>query len=767
MRRFALATLLLLAAPAAAQLPVFSGDPVDPATGQARVILPGVASVQPGEDEDFNSADDEIDAGLVGDVDLVVRTGGTFAGGAIPAPAAGVAAAPAVVAGGVHSGVGSEAAVQVILSNGAAIPPAGDPLTGAQHDGRAFLVLAYPDLDGDGIVGPTNADGSADNAVERQEALTIVGRQVGLLAAGVGAGNLGLSIAAPASAGGLGVVVTAAALMGNTAPKYFDGPWVGTLQPIMPPVDAEDVIGGGNGVRAPDPLEEYLVELELEYEKWFLPAPGHPVLGTPYAIPLDGSSVTVDLLRSESAPATAAGLAVAVDAATYVAAPERRLLPIVAAGGGREVVELVASRPLADDGPGNGASLRLYAADLLGNAGDPVAPLTVTLTATAGLAIVTPDGDADPLSETVTLSGAEAVIVAVDDDGGALDGPASSRLVASVDGVPTAFVDFPSTASVCGNGRVDAGEACDDGNTVDSDGCRSDCTLSTTHDTVLLAPKPLTLRLAGDEAERSKSLRIKVRNADRGEKPGHVVRLIAEDGDCPPGTITAGPDFDARTPGDQDSLLVAGGATKSAMLTVRVARADFTSPNAKTPSRCALALRVEADVPGGNTDPAPSNDAVPLEINVFDRGDAPQATAHESFLDSLKPIALRIAAGAADRSRSVKVTVTNADVVPVAEEPGHAMTVSTDDGTCPPGTLAAIDLDPAQAGAQQVVTLAGGRRARGPLVVNAESAAFLSRGSKSPARCVATLRVSGPGGDANGGNDVVRLVIDVVDGNDG
>lgn len=32
---------------------------------------------------------------------------------------------------------------------------------------------------------------------------------------------------------------------------------------------------------------------------------------------------------------------------------------------GREVVELVASRPLADDGPGNGASLRLYAADLL------------------------------------------------------------------------------------------------------------------------------------------------------------------------------------------------------------------------------------------------------------------------------------------------------------------------------------------------------------------------------------------------------------------
>ncbi len=766
MKRLWFAIAFLAAVPAVAQLPVFSGDPVNPSTGDPYVILPGVFSVQPGNDDDFNTGDDVINPGVTGDVDIVVRTGGVFAGGAIPAPASSVASATSVVAGGTHSGVGDEAAIQVIVSDGAATPAAGSPLLGAEHDSRAFLVFAYPDLDGDGIVGPTNADGSADNEIERQEVLTIIGRQVGLISSGVGTGNLGVSLAAPPSAGGLGVVVTAAALMGATAPKYFDGPWVGTLQPIMPPVDAEDVIGGGNGVRAPDPVEEYLVELELEYEKWFSPAPGHPVLGTPYAIPLDGSSITVDLLRSESAPASAATLGLVVNPATFVADAAKRLLPIVGSGAGREVVEIVDSVSLEDDGPGNGVELRLFATDVLGNAADPSSPITVVLTAPAGLSISAPDGDANPATETIVLSSAAAANVEIDDAGGADDGPANMRLVASIDGLPTAFLDFLSTTPSCGNGQLDPGEACDDGNNTDGDGCQADCTLSSAHDSVILPPKPLTLKLRGNDATRTKSLRIKVRNADDKEKPGHVVRLIAEDGDCPPGTIAAGPDFDRKTPGDQNSLLVAGGSTKSAEVVVSVARADFTALNAKTPARCTLQFRVEADVVGGNTDPAPSNDTTPLEVNVIDTGDAEVATAHESFVESLKPLTLRISRGADERAKTIKATVFNADIVPVAEKPGHLVTVITDDFECPAGTLDAIDLDRRVDGEQESVLLAGGRKGRGALTVVVDTDDFLSGGKKSPARCLATVRVSGPGGDVDASNDVTRLVLDVYDAND-
>ena len=83
-----LALLLLAAMPvAAAQLPVFAGDPIDPTTGAPYIILPGVPLVNPGPDGRFGNRDDIIDPSIIGDVDLVVRTGGGYAGGPIPAPA--------------------------------------------------------------------------------------------------------------------------------------------------------------------------------------------------------------------------------------------------------------------------------------------------------------------------------------------------------------------------------------------------------------------------------------------------------------------------------------------------------------------------------------------------------------------------------------------------------------------------------------------------------------------------------------------------------
>src|SRR5262249_6668513 len=187
------------------------------------------------------------------------------------------------------------------------------------------------------------ADGDADDQVERQEILAPAGRAAASITAGVATGSLALTIAAPASAGGLGVVVTAGATTGTTPFLYFDGPSIATLLSYMPPHDPKGIIGC-NGQGGPDP-PRLLVDFELEFEKVFSPAPNDPVLGTPYAIPLDGSSPTVDLVRSVSGPASGVGFGSPVDVAGFVPDPSRRLLPAVGPAGQRTLL----TRP--DAGP--------------------------------------------------------------------------------------------------------------------------------------------------------------------------------------------------------------------------------------------------------------------------------------------------------------------------------------------------------------------------------------------------------------------------------
>src|SRR5262249_56971525 len=93
------AMLLIAAMPAAAaQLPVFASDPIDPTTGAPYIILPGVPLVNPGPYGRVGNGDDIIDPSIIGDVDLVVRTGAGYAGGPIPSPQARLPPTPAVVA---------------------------------------------------------------------------------------------------------------------------------------------------------------------------------------------------------------------------------------------------------------------------------------------------------------------------------------------------------------------------------------------------------------------------------------------------------------------------------------------------------------------------------------------------------------------------------------------------------------------------------------------------------------------------------------------
>jgi hypothetical protein len=447
----ALVTVLAAAASSDAVLAIFTNDPIDPSAGTPYVILPGVPLVYPGPDQKFGTADDVIDPGIVGDVDLVVRTGGAYAGGPIPPPHPSVATAPVVTPGGAATGAGGQALVQGILSDGAPPNVAGNALTGPELDGRPLLAVAYADLDGDGFIGPTAADGDADDQIERQEVMVPAGRQTASFAAGLATASLALYVGAPASAGGLGIVVAGGATTGTTPFLYFDGPFVATLLPYMPPLDPNRIIGS-NGLGGPVP-SELLTDFELDFEKTFSPAPNHPVLGTPYAIPLDGSSPTVDLLRSESGAAAGVACGRPVDPATFVASPTRRLVPAVGPGSVRTLYEAVDALALASDGVGGAASVDCFPIDRLGNATDPPpGGFAVALEAGTRLRIVSPDTDGDPSRETLVFASAAAVTVVVDDAGVAAATPVVDHVVAVRAGLPVGALRVDLAAGPGGPG---------------------------------------------------------------------------------------------------------------------------------------------------------------------------------------------------------------------------------------------------------------------------------------------------------------------------
>lgn len=416
----------VLGAPAsrAAAQAVFTGDPIDPATGKAFSILPGVPLIYPGADGKFGTADDVIAPDLVGDVDLVARTAPVLSSRLIPAQAPGVAAAPVAVAGGPLGGSGSQAPFFLVFSDGATSPAAGSALLGPELDFRRALVVAYADLDGDGWIGPTATSAADEIQVRRQEALTFAGRTMAEFAGGVASGRLGLAVALPASVGGLGVVVGAGAATGATPNLYDDGPWATTLLPYMIPLAQGAVVGG----EATGPVDALgLVDLELGAGDVYLPAPNHPLFGTPFAIPLDGSSPTVDLVRSVSGAVAGAGFARPVDRATYVAQWQRVLRPIVASSGARQLAEPIAAATVA------GASdVLVFPADLLGNAADPPPGGTAIAFEVGGAArIVAPDVDGDPTRETITFTSPRAVTVTL----AATGAGATDALLATCGGV--------------------------------------------------------------------------------------------------------------------------------------------------------------------------------------------------------------------------------------------------------------------------------------------------------------------------------------------
>jgi hypothetical protein len=426
-----LALLLGLAEPPAAagaaaptgSDPVLDGDPVDPVTGRAAVIVPGTPWVRRGADGVLGTADDVIDPSVIGDVDLVVRVGRVDPSGPLPPPLAEAAVGRVEPFGG-----GTPLTVSVLLTDGG--PPApGRVVAPFYLEGLPILVLAFPDLDGDGFVGITHLDGDTRDALVEERELEPVGMRYLTARGGVASGELHVTVGGPPDAP-LRVALTAAAYAGPLHEEYFhslipDGPAITTRLPFLPQTDPVAAIQQGLFGLLPATQGGRIAVL---VQRALTPDPGHPLLGEAFTLRLDGSDPTFDVAQVLSGSFSLPAPLVPARGAE----PSYRIRP-------SRVGPLVAPAWLfmLDDGPETHLVTRIAGLDRLGNVTSPEEGARVRVRTRGPLAILEPDLDGDPHREELWLEGPSGAELVLDDEGGAFDGEDHGWLVLDAPGRPS------------------------------------------------------------------------------------------------------------------------------------------------------------------------------------------------------------------------------------------------------------------------------------------------------------------------------------------
>ena len=284
------------------------------------------------------------------------------------------------------------------------------------------------------------------------------------------------------------------------------------------------------------------------------------------------------------------------------------------------------------------------------------------------------------------------------------------------------------------------------------------------HDTVVLPVKPVAVTIPIGKTSVTKTIFVKVRNADQTHTTGYNVKLSVDDSDC--GTLhatAAAPDFLPLTTGTQDSVLVPDGKTKSAKVVLTISASAFTSVNRKAPHRCTLWFTSAADTALVNADPTPANNSFPVELNVTNLNNLDQTVVHETTIDSLRPLAINVPNGKPSKTSTVLPRVGNAD----ANEPlGDLIGATAVDGTCPTGTVSGIDFS-TLSGIQSSATVKGKSKKSGRLAITATNT-LCTPNSLSPQRCIVTVSAAGPSNDSDPdpSNNSTRLVIDMIDKSD-
>lgn len=292
-----------------------------------------------------------------------------------------------------------------------------------------------------------------------------------------------------------------------------------------------------------------------------------------------------------------------------------------------------------------------------------------------------------------------------------------------------------------------------------------------THDSVVtpLNPLSVTIPKATTPPPKIVKFRVKVTNADpKTETPADTIQLSVDRGDCPLAMDIAAPNFSPKSLPPSDTVQLGGGKSATATVQLTIHSGDFATFNAKAPKRCTLGVTASTIVPT-STEPTPWNNAVPVEINVIDKNEAQSSTVHESVISSVKPLSLKIPKKKTAAAKVAKPLLINADYLATGEGTGHAIQLSVDPIVgCPWLAVAALDADPATIGAQDMVTVAGGKSVKASIQLDAADTVNTTN-SKSPKRCIAVLRATTavPSNvEPDTSNNATQLVIDVIDQND-
>jgi hypothetical protein len=149
----------------------------------------------------------------------------------------------------------------------------------------------------------------------------------------------------------------------------------------------------------------------------------------------------------------------------------------------------------------------------------------------------------------------------------------------------------------------------------------------TNHDSVVLPPAAVKVKIGESAVTVTKKLKVKVQNADLTETAGHLIQLTVTSSTCPvsllldPMSQPVLPDFNPKDILVGNSITVVGGKTKTATLPLRFVAADYTSLNAKSPVRCSITLTATSLDTGPVAEVNPSNNSIPVTIDVIDKSD--------------------------------------------------------------------------------------------------------------------------------------------------
>ena len=269
------------------------------------------------------------------------------------------------------------------------------------------------------------------------------------------------------------------------------------------------------------------------------------------------------------------------------------------------------------------------------------------------------------------------------------------------------------------------------------------------HDVVVAAVKPLNVSIPAGATVVTKNLSVKVTNADPKGTVGTNAQLSVTNG-CPAAVTVGAPTF-GGVPG---LVFLKPAQSKAAKVPVSIASDAFTTINHVAAGRCTLTFSVASSP--ASIDANPSNNSVTAEINVTDKNDPDQATAHESFIQSLAPLSITIPSASASIIKQIKPAAGNADILPVPENPGDAINITASDGDCPAGTVGTAT--PA------TVTVKGGKKQGVALAITINATQFATANAKSPARCTAQVTATGPiDPDPDPSNNTTQLVIDIFE----